>query len=125
MVNGKFDQISKKSQNIMTMMKVLCRKGGNCQYLDVIKGGNCQYLDGIKGGNCHYLDGIKGGNCQYLDGIKGGNCQYLDGVHDRVHFFSELRNRKMAQLSDNLSDVAETVFINGFMFSFAIARPLR
>ena len=92
MVNGKFDQISKKSQNIMTMMKVLCRKGGNCQY---------------------------------LDGIKGGNCQYLDGVHDRVHFFSELRNRKMAQLSDNLSDVAETVFINGFMFSFAIARPLR
>ena len=103
MVNGKFDQISKKSQNIMTMMKVLCRKGGNCQY----------------------LDGIKGGNCQYLDGIKGGNCQYLDGVHDRVHFFSELRNRKMAQLSDNLSDVAETVFINGFMFSFAIARPLR
>ena len=114
MVNGKFDQISKKSQNIMTMMKVLCRKGGNCQY-----------LDGIKGGNCQYLDGIKGGNCQYLDGIKGGNCQYLDGVHDRVHFFSELRNRKMAQLSDNLSDVAETVFINGFMFSFAIARPLR
>ena len=103
MVKGKFDQISKKSQNIMTMMKVLCRKGGNCQY----------------------LDGIKGGNCQYLDGIKGGNCQYLDGVHDRVHFFSELRNRKMAQLSDNLSDVAETVFINGFMFSFAIARPLR
>ena len=92
MVNGKFDQISKKSQNIMTMMKVLCRKGGNCQY---------------------------------LDGIKGGNCQYLDGVHDRVHFFSELRNRKMAQLSDNLSDVAEIVFINGFMFSFAIARPLR
>ena len=47
MVNGKFDQISKKSQNIMTMMKVLCRKGGNCQYLDGIKGGNCQYLDGM------------------------------------------------------------------------------
>ena len=30
MVNVKFDQISKKSENIMTMMKVLCRKGGNC-----------------------------------------------------------------------------------------------